>query len=410
MLLAMPSLVLATDRIAYIEFFGYEGLDVRAVRKALPFREGDAVQPEKLEATQQQARSTVRHIIGRDATDVATICCTVGHRWVVFIGLPGASTRPFAFDDPPSGNVAPPPEFTRLYEAMERTGTQAVMNSRGEEEMGAGFRLLKEPAARGAALALRAYALGHEEEILNLTTSSDARLRANAVDALGFGPRTPRQIAALAHAVRDPDAEVRNNGTRALFEIVSADPAAAFQLPPGSFIDMLHSGIWTDRNKASIVLLFLTKSRDPKLLARIQSQAGPALAEMANWRASNWAIPARIVRERIAGKSDAYSYLWALFDGLPLSLAQGAASCALASALLVLLLGSRTSKRRRRALAFLIPALLATLLYWAPMRLRGISLSESGWLGLGVIALWCLAGIAAAVIVIVFRNRRRRPA
>lgn len=403
-LLAIPSLLLATDRITYIEFFGYQGIDVRAVRNALPFREGDAVQPEKLEATQQQARSAVRRVLGRDATDVDTICCTAGRGWVVFIGLPGASTRPFAFDSPPSGVVAPPPEFTRLYEAVERTGTQAVMNSHGEEEMGAGFRLMKEPAARAAGLALRAYALGHEGEILNQLASSDARLRANAVDALGFGPRTPRQIAALVHSVRDPDAEVRNNATRALFEIVSADPAAASQLPPSNFIDMLHSGIWTDRNKASMLLVFVTKTRDARLLARIQSEAGPALAEMADWRGSNWAIPARIIRERIAGKSDPYVYLWALFDGLPLSLAQGAAITALASALLVLLLGPRTSKRGRWALGLLIPALLATLLYWAPLRLRGISLSELGWLGLGVIVLWCLAGIAAAVAVIASRK------
>jgi hypothetical protein len=398
LLLAIPSLLAATDRIAYIEFFGYQGIDVRTIRKALPFREGDAFIPQAME----QARATVRRILGRDATDVATICCTASRDWAVFIGLLGASTRPFAFDPAPSGVVTPPPEFVRLYEAAERTGTQAAMNSRGEEEMGAGFRLPKEPAARAATLALRAYALGHEQEILNLVTSSDAHFRADAVDALGFGARTPRQIAALVHAVRDPAAAVRNNATRALVEIVSADPAVASQVPPGDFIAMLHSGIWTDRNKASMVLLFVTKSRDPSLLARIQSEAGPALAEMANWRASNWAIPARFLRERIAGRSDA----WVLFDGLPLSLGPGAAISALASGLVALLLAPR-SKRGHWALVLLIPALLAALLYWAPLRWRGIALSEFGGLGFGVIALWCLAGMAATVTVIVFANRRR---
>jgi HEAT repeat protein len=402
-LLAIPSLLLAKDRIAYIEFFGYEGIDVRAVRQALPFREGDTVQAQTLEVTQEQARSAVRRIIGRDATDVATICCTASRGWVVFIGLPGASTRPFAFANPPSASVIAPPEFTRLYDAVERSGRQAAMNSQGEEERDAGFRLLKEPAARAAGLALRAYALGHEEEILTLVTSSDARLRANAVDALGFGRRTPRQIAALAHAVRDPDAAVRNNATRALFEIVAADPASSSQVPPGDFINMLHSGLWTDRNKASMALFALTQSRDPHLLARIQSEDGSSLAEMANWRASDWAIPARMIRERIAGKSD----VWALFDGLPLSLTQGAAITALASVLLALLLVPRTSKRGSWALGLLIPTLLAILLYWASLRLRGISVSEPGWLGFWVIVLWCLAGAAAAFTVIVFSNHRR---
>ncbi len=401
-LLAIPSLLLARDRIAYIEFFGYEGIDVRAVRQALPFREGDAFQPETIE----QARSAVRRIIGREATNVATVCCTPSRDWVVFIGLPGASTRPFAFSSAPSGIVTPPPEFTRLYEAAERTGNAAVMNSQAEEEGGSGFRLLKEPAARAAGLALRTYALGHEEEILNLLTSSDGRLRAMAADTLGFIRRTPRQIAALVHAVRDPDTGVRNNATRALSEILLADPAAASQVPPGDFIDMLHSGIWTDRNKASAVLLFLTQLRDPRLLARIQSEAGGALLEMASWRPFKWAMPARIIRERIDRKSD----VWAALDGLPLSFLRGTAISALASALLVFVLVPHTSKRGSWALGLFIPTLVAALLYWAPMRLRRISPSESGWLGLWVIVLWCLAGAATAAAVIVFRNQRRRPA
>ncbi len=398
-LLVIPWLLPATDRIAYIEFFGYQGIDVRAVRHTLPFREGDAFRP----AIQEQARSAVSRVIGKDATDVATICCAANRGMVVFIGLPGASTHPLIFDPAPTGIVTPAPEFTRLYQAEERAMEQAIESSRTDEQLGAGFRLLKDPAARAATLALRAYALGHEEEILNLATSSDAHLRANAIDALGFGQRTPRQIAALAHAVRDPDAEVRNNATRALFEISTADPATAARIPPDNFIDMLHSGVWTDRNKASMLLLFLTKSRDPGVLARIQSQAADALAEMANWRASNWAFPARFIRERIAGKSD----VWVAFDWLPLSLAPGAALSAFASALLILLLASRMSQRSRWALGLVIPALLAILLYWVPLRLCGISLSEPGLLGLGVIVLWCLAGVVAAVIVIVFRNRQR---
>jgi len=63
-LLAIPSLLLTTDRIAHIEFFGYQGIDVPAVRQALPFREGDAFKPQM----QEQARSTVRRIIGSDGT------------------------------------------------------------------------------------------------------------------------------------------------------------------------------------------------------------------------------------------------------------------------------------------------------------------------------------------------------
>lgn len=64
---------------------------------------------------------------------------------------------------------------------------------------------------------------------------------------------------------------------------------------------MIRSGIWTDRNKSSAVLWPLTESRNPQLLARLKSEAGDALLEMARWRADSWAFATRIVLGRIAG-------------------------------------------------------------------------------------------------------------
>ena len=64
---------------------------------------------------------------------------------------------------------------------------------------------------------------------------------------------------------------------------------------------MLSSGSWTDRNKATFVLLGLTKSRDPKLLSQIRSEALVSLLEMARWRSSGHAHDARILLARIAG-------------------------------------------------------------------------------------------------------------
>lgn len=64
---------------------------------------------------------------------------------------------------------------------------------------------------------------------------------------------------------------------------------------------MLSSGSWTDRNKAGWVLNALTKSRDPKLLARLRSEAWAALIEMARWRNAGHAYNARILLARIEG-------------------------------------------------------------------------------------------------------------
>src|SRR5580693_6782884 len=69
-LLAQPSP--APWKISHIEFFGYRGLDLPAIRKALPFREGDISQP----ALKDEAQSAVERVTGRKATDIFIACCT----------------------------------------------------------------------------------------------------------------------------------------------------------------------------------------------------------------------------------------------------------------------------------------------------------------------------------------------
>jgi hypothetical protein len=298
LILALAASLGARDRIAYIEFFGYQGIDAEAVRKALPFREGDKISKN----IEEQARSAVKRVTGRDATDVAEVCCTSKSDYAVFIGLPGQSSRAFELNPAPQGDVTPPPELTALSRKLDRAEEAAFQKGMSQEDGSPGYRLSKEPGARAAELALREYALHHEDEIIRvLESSGNADRRSMAADALGYGARTPRQMAALVHAARDADSDVRNNSTRALGEILRGDPSVATQIPPDTFIDMIRSGIWTDRNKSSAVLWPLTQSRDPQLLARLKSEAGDALLEMARWRAEDWAVTARVVLGRIAG-------------------------------------------------------------------------------------------------------------
>ena len=73
------------------------------------------------------------------------------------------------------------------------------------------------------------------------------------------------------------------------------------QIPPDAFIEMLKFGIWTDRNKAAMVLERLTASRNPLLLAQLRSMALDSLIEMALWRAASHAYFARMLLGRVAG-------------------------------------------------------------------------------------------------------------
>src|SRR5258708_3128231 len=120
----------ARDRIAYIEFFGYQDIDTDAVRKALPFREGDQITKDR----KHQARAAVKRVTGHDATDVSGVCCVGDGDSVLFIGLSGASSQAFTFDSAPNGNVMPPPELTALYGKMNRAEGAAVQEGIYEED------------------------------------------------------------------------------------------------------------------------------------------------------------------------------------------------------------------------------------------------------------------------------------
>ena len=237
-LLATP--LFARGRIAYIEFFGYKGIDVSMVRQALPFHEGDKVSKN----ASDHAHTAVKRVIGRDATDVQMVCCVDDGDSVMFIGLPGESSHAITLNVAPQGNESIPPHLAALYRKMREAETAAVRQGHSEEESVSGYRLLKDPRTRAAELAVREYALHHEDEIARvLESSANAAQRAMAADALGFADHSPRQTAALVHAVKDPDSTVRNNSMRALMEILGADRSMASQVAPDNFIGMIHSGL-----------------------------------------------------------------------------------------------------------------------------------------------------------------------
>jgi hypothetical protein len=286
----------AKDRIAYIEFFGYQGIDVEAVRKELPFHDGDPTAP----AMATVARAVVKRVTGKDATDVAFVCCINDGDTVMFIGLGGTSSRPFAMNPRPAQNLSLSQELLKLANDMEEAENAAT--DPVEVDNPPGYRLLKDPKARAAELKVREYARAHVQEIIRvLSRAVDQDQRATAAEALGFADRSAAQLDALVAASRDPDGTVRNAAIRALMEILRGDPSAASQVPAAPFIEMLHSGTWTDRNKSTGVLAALSATRDVGLLANIKARAWEALLEMSRWRPFAWSAEPRIILARIAG-------------------------------------------------------------------------------------------------------------
>ena len=131
---------------------------------------------------------------------------------------------------------------------------------------------------------MRDYALKHTrllERVLENSANADQRRVASCF--LGYADRSADQIQYLTQASNDEDAEVRNNATRALEVLASAKNSNGIEVDPKPFIDMLFSGQWTDRNKSSMLLMQLTKGRNPALLEALRKNAISPLVEGAAW-------------------------------------------------------------------------------------------------------------------------------
>lgn len=297
---------LAPDRrpLGAVDFFGYKGLDVAAIRAALPFHEGDSFPPAKVHSDQlkRQVAEAIERSIGRQPTDVSFVCCDAKQNYLVYVGLPGESYEALAFAPAPTGGVRFPKDAVKLGEDMDRAWTSAVMTGHATEDDSAGYSLTNDPKARKVELALRDYALQHEELVRQvLTSSSDAEHRALAAEMSGYGRHSDSQIDDLVHASLDPDDGVRNNAVRALAVLATAKPDVARRIPPQPFVRLLRSGSWSDHNKASLVLVALTTTREPKLLEELRADALESLLEMARWRNIGHAEAALTVLGRIAG-------------------------------------------------------------------------------------------------------------
>lgn len=235
-------------------------------------------------------------------TDIATVCCADDGGWMLFIGLPGASQAPIAFNAQPSSPVRLPDSLLALNKRIETQWMAAVLSGNSEEERHLGYSLLKHPPTRKLQLALRD-AVRRQEPLLYdvLANSSLAAHRAAAAEAIGYATPSTGRLQALAAAALDPDSEVRNNAVRALILILEADPA---QIPQFSFeplIPLLSSPNWSDRNKSAALFEVLTRTLRPEILHSLRAfRTHSALVEMAAWHNPGHAFSSRLILERLS--------------------------------------------------------------------------------------------------------------
>jgi hypothetical protein len=287
-----------TLRVGKIEFFGYSGIDLDKVRKALPYGEGDEISIEKVDETRKRTREALEHIIGHLATDINLACCDNQGNWIVFIGLSGKS---ISYNPRTDGNVQLPAKAINLYDQCMNLWSEAVQKGAYREDTSQGYALSEYQPLRAIQLEMRAYAVAQESQLRDvLMMCSEDKQRIAAAMLLGYARRSRSQIAALVHASRDNDETVRNNATRALAVLANSNPKTATEIPAEGFIDLLSSRTWTDMNKAGFLLSILTRERSTGLLEKLRRrEVLERLIEIARWRTH--ADDARFILGRLGG-------------------------------------------------------------------------------------------------------------
>jgi hypothetical protein len=291
--------------IGEIDFFGTEGVDVQKVWSLLPVRRRNKLFESQDSHIQEQINAAVKRALGHPPTEVDFMCCDTQGGLMIFIGLGGKNSTIIRAHRAPEDSGCLPKRAVTLYQDAMAALLPAIQKGNSGEDDSRGYSLSNDPVLRSKQMAMREYAMAHEQSLeRTLRTCGTPQDRRAAAEMLGYGQTSARQIGALVYASRDPDSGVRNNAIRALYVLAMASPKTASQIPAASFIEMLNSGAWEDRNKAGLLLMALTLSRNPQLLHQLSTEALPSLIEMARWRNPDHAYPYRVMLGRIAGCSE----------------------------------------------------------------------------------------------------------
>jgi hypothetical protein len=291
--------------IGTIDFFGLRTVKEADVRKALPFKEGDLLERDRL----VRDGTAVARALGVAEVTLAYICCTQDQKMMAYVGVAEKNTLGQERTLPGySGTARLPEEMILAYDEFGTELVEAIKQGQAREDHSQGHALNDYPPMRAIEQKFLDYARDNvalASEVL--TSAADTRHRAAAAMILGYAPDKRAVVGALARGVSDSEKTVRNNATRALGVIAEyslAHPDLGIHIDAAPFVEMLNSVVWTDRNKGLMVLTQLTAPRDAALLQQLRDNARPALDDMCRWKNPGHAMSACLILRRVDGKPD----------------------------------------------------------------------------------------------------------
>ncbi|MGI8844525.1 MAG: hypothetical protein ACR2HZ_12545 [Gemmatimonadaceae bacterium] len=294
--------VAQSERIGIIDIYGAGTVGRDAIRQAAGVSVGDSV-PQSFE----DAEARLRAIQGIADAEISAVCCANG-RTIVFVGVLESGASALEVRSAPTGTATLPNEIIAADAAFTAALREAVERGQASEDHSAGHAMMDYAPARAVQQRFIQLAGAHEAELRTVLRDSRFPMqRALAATVFAYLPDKRKAAQALAPALTDSSSAVRNDAARALWiiaEFARDSPAIRSHIPIDPLVGMLKSLTWTDRNKASLVLMALTAARDSSLLATLQARALPELMEMALWQSSGHALAPLLILGRIGGVPD----------------------------------------------------------------------------------------------------------
>ncbi|HEY4311337.1 MAG TPA: hypothetical protein VGN12_17950 [Pirellulales bacterium] len=297
----------AVEVIDFVDVYGLRTLSREAVLAAAGVKPGDNVPVaseeivRKLEALPGVARAAVAVI---HAPAMPSSGKTIV---VVYLGVDESPEPRATYKPAPRGEFVLPDALVATYEDFERSLAASMNRGDYGEDDSNGYALVGDEASRTIQKQFVPLAEQHFDQLIKVLQNAESeRQRAIAAWVIGYASDKRRVAAELTGAVRDSEKTVRNNAMRGLAIIIGFaqhHPELKLDVSCDTFIDMLDSVKWTDRNKAMAVLNALIET-DMNTLAELRERALPGLAEMARWHYEGHATQAFFILAKVAGLNE----------------------------------------------------------------------------------------------------------
>ena len=119
--------------IGEIDFYGYAGLDLTQIRSSLPLREGDKLSFAGMDQTILLLTQETKQSTGYQPTDVAPVCCDGQGKLMVYIGLPGKSSKTLRYNASPRDSIRLPASIVKLYQQTMDSLMEGVQKQATED-------------------------------------------------------------------------------------------------------------------------------------------------------------------------------------------------------------------------------------------------------------------------------------